>query len=155
MQVGKLHDRGLTASAPAGLDAARFMFRLLCGWISVNGSDGSSLSVPYQLFAGSTRDHGVLPRGGLELAYRNASVGEGATVWLSPRPGSSSRLVFNINATLGIPLLRAYAAPSSRSNDTADALGISIASKELGDPPRWLPNGLFSFTWDGRLESGD
>lgn len=43
---------------PKGLDAERLP--LWSGWIAVNGSDGSSYSLPYQGLTGSLRDHIVL-----------------------------------------------------------------------------------------------
>ncbi|EFY87880.1 subtilisin-like protease [Metarhizium acridum CQMa 102] len=151
----------VSASAPKSLDPSRMP--LWSGWIAINGSDSSSLSVPYQGFSGSIRKHQVLPPDGATLVYRNVSVSEGTTVVL-PTPGSitTSQLMLNINATLGTPLVRAEVVPL---NSTANA--TNIATKPIGQlqgfPVQWRPSNLqqspdllqfTQFKWNGQLDTG-
>ena len=153
----------VSASVPEGLDASRMP--LWSGWIAINGSDSTSLSVPYQGLSGSIRKHQVLRPDGASLTYRNASVTEGTTVVL-PAPGSitPSQLVLNINATMGIPLVRAEVVPA---NGTANATDITTSIGQVqGFPVQWRPRNLqqdsnspdllqfTQFKWNGQLDTG-
>lgn len=155
----------VSASAPDGLDASRMP--LWSGWIAINGSDSTSLSVPYQGFSGSIRKQQVLAPDGASLVYQNVSVREGTSIVL-PAPGSiaTSQLVLNINAALGTPLVRAEVVSV---NDTADGTSTTTTSfgQVSGFPVQWRPNSnvleagtpdLLQFTrfeWNGQLDTGD
>ncbi|KJK79864.1 hypothetical protein H634G_04103 [Metarhizium anisopliae BRIP 53293] len=153
----------VSASIPEGLDASRMP--LWSGWIAINGSDSTSLSVPYQGLSGSIRKHQVLRPDGTSLTYRNASISEGTTVVL-PAPGSimPSQFVLRINATLGTPLVRAEVVPA---NGTANATDITTSIGQVqGFPVQWRPRNLqqdsnspdllqfTQFKWNGQLDTG-
>ncbi|TQV93744.1 subtilisin-like protease [Cordyceps javanica] len=150
----------VSASVPDGLDARRMP--LWSGWIAINGSDSSALSVPYQGFSGSIRQHQALPPDGASLVFGNMSVSEGTTVVL-PTPGrlATSQLVLNINATLGTPLVRADVVPAN--NATSNGANASIGQVQ-GFPVSWRPSNLqqgqpdllqfTQFEWNGQLDTG-
>ncbi|KAM3503384.1 hypothetical protein MY11210_008736 [Beauveria gryllotalpidicola] len=152
----------LSASAPDSLDASRMP--LWSGWIAINGSDSSALSVPYQGFSGSIREHQVLPPDGASLVYGNIAVSEGTTVVL-PIPGrlTTSQLVLNINPTLGTPLVRADVVPAN--DDTSNATNTTIPIGQIqGFPVPWRPSNVHrahhdlsqftQFEWNGQLDTG-
>ncbi|KHN97426.1 subtilisin-like serine protease PR1C [Metarhizium album ARSEF 1941] len=158
----------VSASVHDGLDAARLP--IWSGWITINGTDGSSLSVPYQGVAGSIRHHQVLPPDGISLFYGNASVTTGGAAVKLPAPGSAetSDLILSINSTLGIPLVRAEVVPlTSPSNGTNNATTTAVesAGQLQWVPLRWIPENLADgdadllqfvrFSWNGQLESGE
>ncbi|KAG8419116.1 hypothetical protein J3459_022471 [Metarhizium acridum] len=150
----------VSASAPDGLETGRLP--IWSGWIAVNGSDGSSLSLPYQGVSGSIRQHQVLPPNGMSLFYQNIPISESPNVKLPPQGSvEASNLMFNISATLGVPLLRAEAVPLGPDNTpAAESLG-----QLQGFPVRWLPNNLegtnpdllrlVQFRWNGKLDAGN
>ncbi|KAM3550855.1 hypothetical protein MY1884_008032 [Beauveria asiatica] len=152
----------LSASAPESLDASRMP--LWSGWIAINGSDSSALSVPYQGFSGSIREHQVLPADGASLIYGNSSLSDGTTVVL-PAPGSltKSQLVLNINATLGTPLVHADVVPANNGTSYATNSTTPIGQIQ-GFPVPWRPGNLkhgqpdvlqsVQFDWNGQLDAG-
>ncbi|EJP62369.1 serine endopeptidase [Beauveria bassiana ARSEF 2860] len=152
----------LSASAPNSLDASRMP--LWSGWIAINGSDSSALSVPYQGFSGSIREHQVLPPDGASLIYGNSSLSEGTTVVL-PAPGSltESPLALNINTTLGTPLVHADVVPANNGTSYATNSTTPIGQIQ-GFPVPWRPSSLQNtspdllqfvrFDWNGQLDTG-
>lgn len=110
----------ITAAPPQGLEDQRIALR--SGWIAVNGSDGSSLSIPYQGVLGSIREHRVLQPDGASLSYQDVSVSGKPTIRL-PSQGSAeeSQLVLHVKETLGSPLVRADVVPSASGGDAADS----------------------------------
>ncbi|RCI13997.1 hypothetical protein L249_7991 [Ophiocordyceps polyrhachis-furcata BCC 54312] len=156
----------VTATAPEGLDFRRL--GAWSGWIAVKGSDGSSLSIPYQGFTGSIRQHRVMEAHGLWLAYRYRKDGFlnvrycNQTVLILPPPGSKekARIMFYIKTTLGSPLVHVDVVPVRSGNGTGEA---SIG-EVFGFPKKNFPSyhtdiddGIHRFItteWTGLLDTG-
>lgn len=147
---------------PQGLDAKRLA--LWSGWIAVNGSDGSSLSMPYQGLSGSLHDTRVLGAADTWIAHSTdkklAPVAANQTFVL-PGPGNAApgadlpALV--INLALGSPLMRADIVPLTTCppNMTTEVWGVKTIGQPFGFPSRWNTRGQSPFPWDGRLDSGN
>ncbi|PHH85845.1 hypothetical protein CDD83_11095 [Cordyceps sp. RAO-2017] len=155
----------VTAAPPERLDARRLA--LWSGWIAVNGTDGSSLSIPYQGFSGSIREHQVLRPDAASLAYQNGSVGEDSAIKLPPQGSADdSELILHIDATLGSPLVRADVERSASDDDAAESR--KAIGQLHGFPFRHMPPGTFDdpgrpdpdlynlthFKWNGLLDTG-
>ncbi|KAM0553268.1 hypothetical protein ACHAPJ_007558 [Fusarium lateritium] len=139
---------------PEDVDASRLA--LWSGYVAVNGSDGSSLSLPYQGLAGSLHNSRVL---GAEDTWISKSNDKD----LNPLPANSSFVlpVKGKNATsdapapalawflaLGSAKLNAELIPVS-GNSTAKSIGAPA-----GFPMLWNPMGKNSVTWTGKLADG-
>ncbi|KID82619.1 subtilisin-like protease, partial [Metarhizium majus ARSEF 297] len=164
----------VSASVPDGLVIERLP--IWSGWIAINGSDGSSLSIPYQGVEGSIREHQVLPPDGTSLLYQGVPIDESTAVTLPAQgSGQTSNLSLKVTPILGVPLLHAQVVPLHSGPNTACATNTSITGQSLGQlegfPVRWLPNNAteahkalnyqgddlsqhHQFKWNGRLDSG-
>ncbi|RDA91516.1 hypothetical protein CP533_4589 [Ophiocordyceps camponoti-saundersi (nom. inval.)] len=157
----------VTATAPPGLDPKRLA--LWSGWIAVNGTDGSSLSIPYQGSTGSIRQHRIMEPYGLEvedIPGRDEFVPafycdlKGLEL---PTQGSTDRppIRFRIRINFGYPLVHVDVVPVTTVNSTAGASSIGQVS---GFPKNFyaerhavshLTNGgLATFEWTGLLNTG-
>ncbi|RCI07758.1 hypothetical protein L249_5741 [Ophiocordyceps polyrhachis-furcata BCC 54312] len=140
----------VTASPPGGLDTRRLP--IWSGWIAVNGSDGSSLSVPYQGVVGSMRDHQVLGSDSVMINYRDDVVYDGLPLKFPPSP-EYGPFELVVNTTLGTPVVRA-------SLVAADSVGSPVRSSDINitiplhGSSAWIASDLTDFTWDGKLDSG-
>ncbi|RDA88260.1 hypothetical protein CP532_0346, partial [Ophiocordyceps camponoti-leonardi (nom. inval.)] len=141
----------VTASPPEGLDNSRLP--IWSGWIAVNGSDGSSLSVPYQGVAGSLRDHQVLTPDSIMLNYRDDVVYDDLPVKFPPSPEDGPFEVV-VNATLGIPVVRASLVAADPAGSPVRSFDINITIPLHGSSGTWIASDLTDFTWDGKLDSG-
>ncbi|PHH78656.1 hypothetical protein CDD82_2918 [Ophiocordyceps australis] len=108
---------------PRGLDAQRLA--LWSGWIAINGSDGSALSIPYQGLTGSLHKAQVLKADDTWIAQSNDQM-------LLPPWHDLPALV--IRLALGSP----------------QSIG-----QPFGFAARWNTRGPNPFAWDGRLDSGN
>ncbi|KJZ76416.1 hypothetical protein HIM_04145 [Hirsutella minnesotensis 3608] len=152
----------VTASPPAGLDPKRL--GLWSGWLAVNGSDGTSLSVPYQGLTGSLHDTPVLASDDSWIA-RSADTKlnpvAGNTTFELPAPGKAypgyNLPALVVNLGLGSPLLRADIVPLSTPppNMTTQIYNITTIGQPFGFPSKWNTRGAGSYPWDGRLDSGN
>ncbi|RDA89678.1 hypothetical protein CP533_3356 [Ophiocordyceps camponoti-saundersi (nom. inval.)] len=142
----------VSASPPEGLDTSRLP--IWSGWIAVNGSDGSSLSIPYQGVAGFLRDHQVLAsKDSIMLNYRDEVVYDGLSLRLPPLP-EESPFELVVNASLGIPLLRASLVSSESGGSPIRSYEINITGSLHGSPGAWIASDLTDLIWDGKLDSG-
>ncbi|KAM3425921.1 hypothetical protein NHJ13734_009805 [Beauveria thailandica] len=154
----------VSAEDPKNLDSNRLP--LWSGWIAVNGSDGSSLAVPYLGLSGSLHEHQVLAPNGAELAEYQSSTGlrknlaEGTEFkFITNKEGVWSISVpFTFKLELASPLLRAELVPLSppqwlakrlADNKTLSAFTVQGLGRYIDSVPR--P----SKKWNGQLESGD
>ncbi|KAM4057334.1 subtilase family protein [Hirsutella rhossiliensis] len=147
---------------PQGLDAKRLA--LWSGWIAVNGSDGSSLSIPYQGLTGSLHATQVLGAADTWIAHSTDTklkpVAANTTFTL-PGPGNAApgtdlpALVANL--ALGSPRMRADIVPLTTCppNMTTEVWGVKTIGQPFGFPSKWNTRGPGSFPWDGRLDSGN
>ncbi|PHH79017.1 hypothetical protein CDD82_2710 [Ophiocordyceps australis] len=148
----------VTAKAPDNLDSTRFA--MWSGWVAVNGSDGSSLSLPYQGFSGSLRHHAVMQSDSAKLLY-HGNVVTSETEFTLPAKNSVERpaLSLAIEASLGAPLVHAHYVPVTPDNSSKEAIG-----QVSGFPVSYMPSSLTQmpdlvqfthFEMNGMLDSGD
>ncbi|CAI6094382.1 unnamed protein product [Clonostachys chloroleuca] len=135
---------------PEGLDAERLA--LWSGYVAVNGSDGTSLSLPYQGLTGSLYDHVVLGAEDAWIAYsndENYNVVPGNTTFTLPAQGTEP----GDDAVL--PALVAYLALGS-SQLRADVVPLTSSPiGQLDGLPLWyLPRGANIQKWTGLLDNG-
>ncbi|KGQ09190.1 PI-type proteinase [Beauveria bassiana D1-5] len=155
----------VSAEDPKNLDSNQLP--LWSGWIAVNGSDGSSLTVPYLGLSGSLHEHQVLAPNGAELAeYQQGSTGQ-------PRPlaeGTEFKFVankegvwsisvpFTFELELASPLLRAELVPLSPPQWLAERLTDNknlLAFTVQGLGRYWDSVRKPTKKWNGQLEPGD
>ena len=154
------------ATPPAGLDAQRLP--VYSGYIAINGSDSSSLSLPYLGVAGSLHSATVLDPAltylSSSLNINDAAVSANHT-FLLPPPGHSNDTEYNSNSTdyprlfinlaLGSALVRVDVVPSSSDANTTESVGLATLGDLYLTPLEYQPRGPQSATWDGRLSTGE
>lgn len=166
----------VTASPPKGVNAKRLP--VYSGYITVNGTDGSALSLPYMGVVGSMRSLVVLERNSLELnRRRNAQVlpvQADMTLVLAP-PGYVNDTSYNnrtdkielaVNLDMGTALLRADVVPVGKGHnnhhrppphkyDKNDMIFGDVTVGQIDSfPLSWNPRGKLEFRWDGKLNDG-
>ncbi|PHH80297.1 hypothetical protein CDD80_2138 [Ophiocordyceps camponoti-rufipedis] len=152
----------VTATAPRNVNSRRL--GLWSGWIAVNGTDGSSLSIPYQGISGSIREHQVLKPGGVSLLYGDDILQDNAkdhkpTAVKLPSQGSKtkSQLILCILPVLASPLVRAHVVPIG-SDDIKNSIGqlhgfpVPSFPSAVGNELDLYPK--THFTWNGLLDNG-
>ncbi|KAF4509347.1 hypothetical protein G6O67_003525 [Ophiocordyceps sinensis] len=146
----------ITASHPTGLDAGRLP--LWSGCITVNGTDGNSLTVPYQGLAAPLRNHTLLRDTNVQVAVVNRlgqydSAGPSAVFALNTDPRrrrSDRKPIVVVRPTLGVPQLNIHVV---RKNTTTSA--YDKVAQLPGLPASWLPiHREVSHKWDGTLADG-
>lgn len=154
------------ATPPAGLEAERLP--VYSGYIAINGSDSSSLSLPYIGVAGSLHSATVLDS---DLTYLSSSLNLGDFpvssnhTFLLPPPGHSNDSQYSVNGTdyprlfinlaLGSALVRVDVVPASSDANTTESLGLATIGDLYMTPLEYQPRGPQSSTWDGRLATGE
>ncbi|KAK7711390.1 hypothetical protein SLS64_005413 [Diaporthe eres] len=155
------------ATPPAGLDAKRLP--VYSGYIAINGSDSSSLSLPYLGVAGSLHSATVLDP---DLTYLSSSLNniDDAPVsanhtFLLPPPGHANDSQYNVNSTdyprlfinlaLGSAVIRVDVVPTSTDANSTESLGLATIGDLYMTPLEYQPRGPQSSTWDGRLATGE
>lgn len=155
------------ATPPAGLDAKRLP--VYSGYIAINGSDSSSLSLPYLGVAGSLHSATVLDP---DLTYLSSSLNniDDAPVsanhtFLLPPPGHANDSQYNVNSTdyprlfinlaLGSAVVRVDVVPTSTDANSTESLGLATIGDLYMTPLEYQPRGPQSSTWDGRLATGE
>ncbi|KAG6106098.1 hypothetical protein E4U31_001031 [Claviceps sp. LM219 group G6] len=155
----------VSATPPEGLDAKRLA--LWSGYISVNGTDGASLSLPYQGLTGSLHEHVVL---GSNRTWISASTDRrpipqpvpSNTTFTLPKAGNAGpndllpRL--SVDLALGSPMIRADIVSLSPDPKNETLTHEFWGVRTIGQPPifpaLWNPRGHNGFPWDGLLDSG-
>lgn len=150
----------VAASPPAGLTATRLP--VYSGYIAINGSDGSSFSVPYQGIAGTLREATVLGPQGAWISKSSDATTQPVlanTTFTLPPPGTtltdSSYVVPRLTASLalGSSILRADVIPlhiGSSNSSMSHSIG---QPKEM--PLRYLARYVPYFVdWYGELDDG-
>ncbi|KAG6114472.1 hypothetical protein E4U13_003348 [Claviceps humidiphila] len=155
----------VSVTPPEGLDAKRLA--LWSGYIAINGTDGASLSLPYQGLTGSLHDHMV-------LASNETWISESTDIFSVPRPVPSNTTFtlpkpgnagpndllpqLSVNLALGSPMIRADIVPLSPDpkNETLahEFWGVKTIGQPHGFPALWNPREYNGFPWDGLLDSG-
>ncbi|KAJ6446583.1 minor extracellular protease vpr [Purpureocillium lavendulum] len=132
----------VSAQPPRDVDAKRLV--LWSGYIAINGSDGTSLSLPYQGLTGSLHDATVLgPKGTVFVTTQSrrwTPLEANSTVTL-PAPGQwklgDDIFGVAVNGALGSPQIRAYMVPLTTcppKNLTVDDPLGSGKFKTIGQP---------------------
>ncbi|KAG6117851.1 hypothetical protein E4U13_000733 [Claviceps humidiphila] len=155
----------VSATPPEGLDVKRLA--LWSGYIAVNGTDGASLSLPYQGLTGSLHEHVLL--GSNDTWISNStdftilpSPVPSNTTFTLPKPGNAGPddLVpqLSVKLALGCPMIRADIVPLSPDpkNETLthEFWGVKTIGQPHSFPALWNPRGHIGFPWDGLLDSG-
>lgn len=152
------------ADQPVGLDAARLP--VYSGYIALNGTDGSSLSLPYLGVAGSMHSATVLDSANSHLSVStdatSAPVAANTTFTI---PASNSTAT---NGTaypqlvtalvLGTPLLRIDVRPVGDAAgylNVTDVLGVKTIGNIYGYPVEYQPRGTQTANWNGLLADGN
>ncbi|KAG6314255.1 hypothetical protein E4U44_002015 [Claviceps purpurea] len=156
----------VSATPPDDLDAKRLA--LWSGYIAINGTDGASLSLPYQGLTGSLHEHVVLGSNETWISestdiysYPPQAVPPNTTFAL-PKPGSAgpNDLLpqLSVNLALGSPLIRAdivSLGPDPKNETvTHEVWGVKTIGQPHNLPARWNPRRHNGFPWDGLLDSG-
>ena len=159
------------AKAPRGLDDSRLP--VWSGFIAVNGSDGSSLSLPYQGVSGSLRRHTVLDSAD---AWVTSSDDESSNpvpanaTFILPAPGADTAdAILPVAAAylaLGTTTLRADIVPLSTNdhhkknkNKHEPRPGNFFGTKTIGQPDgfplKYVGRDLNVGSWTGKLDNGN
>ncbi|KAK4238043.1 hypothetical protein C8A03DRAFT_33943 [Achaetomium macrosporum] len=152
------------ATAPKGLDTKRLP--VYSGYIAINGSDGSALSLPYLGVAGSMHSHVVLDASNTLLARasdENNTPVKANEVFVLPPPGfgndtsyrnRTEQPKFVVTLALGSPLVRIDVVPVSNATNVKVVLGTKTLGQPEGSPIQWNPRGTFEYVWDGEMDDG-
>ncbi|KAG6097392.1 hypothetical protein E4U30_000735 [Claviceps sp. LM220 group G6] len=154
----------VSATPPEGLDAKRLA--LWSGYIAINGTDGASLSLPYQGLTGSLHEQVILGSNDTWIS-EFPSLGipspvPANTTFPLPRPGKAEPYdllpQLSINLALGSPMIRAdivSLSPDPKNETlTHEFWGVRTIGQPHSFPSRWNPRGHNGFPWDGLLDSG-
>jgi hypothetical protein len=158
----------VTATAPKGVDTKRLP--VYSGYIAINGTDGSALSLPYLGVAGSMHSAVVLGSDGASLSRasdeNNAPVPANVTFVLPP-PGFSNDTSYRnqterpklvTELAMGSALLRVDIVPVSKCTTVAKNASTVFGTKTIGQPEGmplfWNPRGTLEYKWDGKMADG-
>ncbi|KAM5351133.1 hypothetical protein ACJ41O_003856 [Fusarium nematophilum] len=143
---------------PEGIDAKRLP--VWSGYVAINGTDGSSLSLPYQGLTGSLHNSTVLGPRDTWIAKStdiNLAPVKANSTWPLPKPGTAN------NATDELPMLVWFLALGSAKlhadiiplakNATGTAVGKSIG-EPVDFPMLWNAMGANTLPWTGELADG-
>ncbi|PHH89069.1 hypothetical protein CDD83_6692 [Cordyceps sp. RAO-2017] len=156
----------VTPTPPSGLDAARLPY--WSGFIFINGSDGSRLTVPYHGLSGSIQDATVLGPNDVWIAKSTDKqlnrIPKNYTFGI-PRHGSRKqaadlpKLVFKVG--LATPIVHAYVVPnvayanvSCGAAKTSNWMGTRILGGLPSFPYEWQERGTRQVEWTGKLQGG-
>lgn len=144
----------VTAEPPKGVDAKRLP--VYSGYITINGTDNSALSLPYTGVAGSMHSAVVLNAPATHLSRSRDSMGlpvPANTTFVLPPPGQARNPTFGaefpklvITLAMGSARVNVDVVPVGGSNN-ATTLG-----QPVGMPSLYNPRGRFQYTWDGQLD---
>ncbi|KAG6240539.1 hypothetical protein E4U24_006464 [Claviceps purpurea] len=155
----------VSATPPEGLDAKRLA--LWSGYISINGTDGASLSLPYQGLTGSLHEHVVLGSNDTWISRStdkdpSPSPVPSNTTFTVPGPGNAgpNDLLpqLSVKLALGSSKIRAdivLLSPDPKNETlTHEFWGVKTIGQPYTLPAHWQPREHNGFPWDGRLDSG-
>ncbi|KAG6246305.1 hypothetical protein E4U23_004723 [Claviceps purpurea] len=153
---------GVTAKPAAGVINPKRL-ALWSGYVTINGTDGSHLSMPYQGLTGSLRKATVLDHDQAwvfpsEVGTSFTKSPDGFT-FVVPKPGTSKPSdnlpAIYVWLALGSPTVRVEVIPIQNGTSAADSTAIATSIGEpFGLPAHQNERGWSAFLWDGKLESG-
>ncbi|KFG80029.1 subtilisin-like serine protease PR1C [Metarhizium anisopliae] len=160
---GQSKSISVSPTPPQGLDAKRLA--LWSGYIVINGTDGTSLSLPYQGLTGSLHNSAVL---GANNTWISKSTDKKSnpvppnSTFVIPAPGNAGSNdtlpQLTVSLYLGSRKIRADIVPLTTcppKNLTTEFQGIKTIGQPYNFPALWGTRGLNTFPWDGRLDSGN
>ncbi|KAI1805595.1 subtilisin-like protein [Daldinia bambusicola] len=138
---------------PPDLNATRLP--VYSGYITLNGTNGDSLSLPYNGVVGSLHDTRILDVGYLTIStdpYLSPITGRASfTLPKSKTPSTNTTYPVAVAVmAFGSPQLNIKAVPANSTDDEDADDGSHI----LGSPQLHSPRGSLAFSWDGRLADG-
>ncbi|KAK4188619.1 putative protease [Podospora australis] len=158
----------VTATAPKGLDAKRLP--VYSGYISINGSDSSALSLPYLGVAGSLHSATVLNTADTLLSRsrdsNNGAILPNVTFTLPPAGQANDTSFRNrtelpklvVTLAMGSALIRVDVVPLTNCSVAARNAQTVFGVRTLGQPEDfpvyYNPRGTLEYSWDGRLADG-
>ncbi|KAG6008140.1 hypothetical protein E4U21_004897 [Claviceps maximensis] len=155
----------VSAIPPKGVDAKRLA--LWSGYIAVNGTDGISLSLPYQGLTGSLHQQIVLAPSDTYISRSSdkadtPSAVASNTTFVIPGPGNvklnDSLPQLTVNMAFGSRMMRADIVSLNPDPEnktvTTDVWGVKTIGQPFGFPNLWVTRGISKFPWDGQLNSG-
>ncbi len=158
-----------TASPPSSAGLNTTLLPVYGGYITLNRTNGASLSIPYLGVAGSLHDTPVLRpyynengvNGGVYLSATQGHFNIPVPANMSftiPRPGSSTNAVFPkliLIPTVGSTQLHIDVVPIGQtSQPTQDWLGMKSVGQIPGLPLNYIPRIGSTFSFVGRLADG-
>ncbi|OAA50286.1 subtilisin-like serine protease PR1C [Metarhizium rileyi] len=160
---GQSKSISVSPTPPQGLDAKRLA--LWSGYVVINGTDGTSLSLPYQGLTGSLHGSPVLSPGRTWISKstdKEVNPVPSNSTFLIPGPGNSKSNdtlpQLTVAMILGSRKIRADIVPLTTcppKNLTTTFQGIKTIGQPYGFPSLWASRGVNTFPWDGRLDSGN
>ncbi|KAG5993799.1 hypothetical protein E4U52_001636 [Claviceps spartinae] len=147
---------GVTAKPAAGVINPKRL-ALWSGYVTINGTDGSVLSMPYQGLTGSLRKATVLARDQAWAFHSTDSTDFTRSperfTYLVPKADTSEDdddlPAIGVNLALGSPMLHIDVVPVENGTETSKSIG-----EPFGLPSPLNERGWSSFSWDGQLQSG-
>lgn len=157
----------VTAQPPA-LDIARLP--VWSGYIALNGSDGSTFTLPYQGISGSLHNLTVLVDSSDSVWLTTSEASEAQTY--DPVPGNHTFVLpppetangtntsiasIAVNLAFGSPLVRFWVVPVTPSialNTTEVSGGIMTIGQIARSPMPWISRDVSAPVWDGQLGDG-
>lgn len=156
----------VTATAPTGLDAKRLP--VYSGYIAINGTDGSSLSLPYMGVYGSMHSSPVLNAPATFLSSKldtNDTAVPANHTFVLPPPGHVNDTAYAnktdlpkavVELAMGSALVRVDVVPISTCKpvNSTTVLGTTTIGQIANSPFVYQPRGQFTSSWDGKLADG-
>ncbi|OLN86641.1 Minor extracellular protease vpr 4, partial [Colletotrichum chlorophyti] len=153
-------------ATPPDLDTARLP--VWSGYVAVNGSDGSSFTIPYQGISGSLHNRTVLVDSSDSVWLTTSEAADAGTfdpvqanhTFVLPPQGTangtnSSIAAVAVNLAFGSPLVRFWVVPVTPSiaeNATEVEGGVKTIGQIALAPMRWLSRDVSAPVWDGQLQ---
>ncbi|KAG5965285.1 hypothetical protein E4U57_004296 [Claviceps arundinis] len=147
---------GVTAKPAAGVINPKRL-ALWSGYVTINGTNGSALSMPYQGLTGSLRKATVLARHQAWVFHSTDSTdftrSPDRFTYVVPKADTSEDdddlPAIGVNLALGSPMLHIDVVPVGNGTETSKSIG-----EPFGLPSPLNERGWTSFPWDGQLQSG-
>ena len=158
VRPGKTGKLTLHFTQPKGLDVSRLP--VYSGYVSINGTNGDSLTLPYGGTTSKIRDAKILntPSGFFLASSANTTVPTNNTLFVFPANGANTTTdvlpTVSFDLAMGSRIVRLDVVPQNQKNIPTifglKTLG-AIAETPLQNQPR---NNLISVPWNGKLANG-
>lgn len=148
------------ATPPKGLNDTRLP--LWSGYVAINGTDGTSLSLPYQGLSGSLHNSKVLGPGDTWIANstdKNRFPLPANSTWTLPKQGTANNQTDTLPGltwflALGSAKLNAELIPVTTEKPSDDSKKARVISEPFGFPVLWNAMGANSQAFTGELANG-